>query len=86
MGKGILKAVTIVFPDVPDFICHFHFLRDIGKDLLDPNYDVIRKQLKTKKLRGQWQDNIPYFKVCHDLKHIMKNKRLWNAVEQIVVQ
>jgi len=177
MGKGILKAVAIVFPKVPDFICHFHFLRDIGKDFLEAHYDIIRKQLKKhgisakllyrakqlkaemdqhpklidqieasieeaslpadarqflpvvntytliqwalqgkseghgygfpfdhplltfakrirhihtvleklqpKQLRGQWQDNIPYFKVYHDLKNIMKDRRLWNAVEQI---
>ncbi len=177
MGKGILKAVATVFPKAPDFICHFHFLRDIGKDLLDPDYDIIRKQLKKhgisgkllnrakqlkaiigqnpeliqaletaiedealpsdsrqfipvvsaytliqwvlqgkseghgygfpfdypllsfakrirhlhadleklqpRHLRGQWQDNAPYFKLYHDLKRIMKDKRLWNAVEQI---
>ena len=34
MGAGIINAVETVFPDTPDFICHFHFLRDIGKDLL----------------------------------------------------
>ena len=45
MGKGILKAVATVFPKVPDFICHFHFLRDIGKDFLDAEYDIIRKRL-----------------------------------------
>lgn len=45
MGKGILAAVAKVFPGVPDFICHFHFLRDIGKDLLGTEYDVIRKRL-----------------------------------------
>jgi hypothetical protein len=177
MGKGILKAVAVVFPKVPDFICHFHFLRDIGKDLLDPDYDIIRNQLKQygvsatlhgrakqlkavidqspesiqaletaiqdeslssdarqfmpiictytliqwvlqgkseghgygfpfdhplltfaqrirhlhadleklqpRQLRGKWQDNKPYFKVYHDLKSIMKDKRLWKAVEQI---
>jgi len=177
MGKGILKAVAVVFPKVPDFICHFHFLRDIGKDLLDPDYDIIRKQLKQhgisgkllgrakqlkavidqnpemiqalestiqdetlpsevrkfipvvsaytliqwalqgkseghgygfpfdhplltfskririfhtvleklqpEHLRGKWQDNKPYFKVYHDLKNIMKDRQLWNAVEQI---
>jgi len=177
MGRGILKAVATVFPKVPDFICHFHFLRDIGKDLLDSDYDIIRKQLKKhgisaalhkrakqlkavvdqnpeliqalettvqdaapptnarqfipvvstytliqwalqgkseghgygfpfdhplltfakrirrihavleklqpKQLRGQWQDNIPYFNICHDLKNIIKDRRLWNAVEQI---
>jgi hypothetical protein len=45
MGKGILKAVATVFPEVPDFICHFHFLRDIGKDFLGTEYDTIRKRL-----------------------------------------
>ena len=46
MGKGILAAVAKVFPCVPDFICHFHFLRDIGKDYLGSEYDIIRKRLK----------------------------------------
>lgn len=45
MGKGILKAVATVFPEVPDFICHFRFLRDIGKDFLGTEYDTIRKRL-----------------------------------------
>jgi hypothetical protein len=26
MGVGIMAAVKEVFPGVPDFICHFHFL------------------------------------------------------------
>jgi hypothetical protein len=34
MGKAILAAVVKVFPGVADFICHFHFLRDIGNDFL----------------------------------------------------
>lgn len=46
MGSGILKAVKEVFPGVPDFICHFHFLRDIGRDLMDKEYNIIRKRLK----------------------------------------
>ena len=45
MGSGILKAVARVFPGVPDFICHFHFLRDIGKDYLGNEYDTIRARL-----------------------------------------
>ena len=46
MGNGILKAVAKVFPGVPGFICHFHFLRDIGKDFLGADYDTIRKRLR----------------------------------------
>lgn len=177
MGKGILKAVAIVFPKVPDFICHFHFLRDIGKDFLGPEYDIIRKRLSTHgigaklryrakqlkadmdrhpeliqaletaigdaslpsdarrflpvvntytliqwalqgqsegrgygfpfdhphlalakrirqvnsdieqikdiRLRGEWKDNYPYFKLHVDLKKIMKDRTLWKTVEAI---
>jgi len=45
MGTGILAAVASVFRGVADFICHFHFLRDIGKDYLGAEYDTIRKRL-----------------------------------------
>lgn len=38
MGTGIGRAVAKVFPGIHDFICHFHFLRDIGKDYLEPAY------------------------------------------------
>ena len=54
MGTGISKAIEEVFPDLPDFICHFHFLRDIGKDLLEPAYsrlrNLLRKHAATKDL------------------------------------
>jgi hypothetical protein len=46
MGAGILAAVQEVFPGVPDLICHFHFLRDLGKDLLESDYDAIRQRLR----------------------------------------
>ncbi len=46
MGPGILNAVAKVFPEVPDFICHFHFLRDLGNDFLAADYDIIRKRLR----------------------------------------
>lgn len=52
MGKGILSAVETVFPDKPDFICHFHFLRDIGKDLLEDEYQRIRNRLKKHRIRS----------------------------------
>jgi len=46
MGVGICKAVADVFPGILDFICHFHFLRDIGKDFLEPAYRVLRNCLR----------------------------------------
>jgi hypothetical protein len=52
MGKGILNAVAEVFPNTPDFICHFHFLRDIGKDLLLSDYTAFYKRLRKLKVPG----------------------------------
>ena len=46
MGAGILAAIKEVFGSLPDFICHFHFLRDLGKDLLAADYDAIRQRLR----------------------------------------
>lgn len=51
MGKGILNAVAEVFPDTPDYICHFHFLRDIGKDVLLSEYTAFYKRLRKLKVR-----------------------------------
>jgi len=47
MGAGILKAIAEVFPGIRDFICHFHFLRDIGKDFLEPADAQLRKRLRS---------------------------------------
>jgi len=53
MGKGILSAVKKVFPGARDFICHFHFLRDIGKDLFGKENDIIRNRLRHHGVQGQ---------------------------------
>jgi hypothetical protein len=52
MGQGILSAVKTVFDGIPDFICHIHFLRDIGKDLLEADYSKIRTRLAKHKIRA----------------------------------
>jgi hypothetical protein len=45
-GTGICKAVTAVFAGAKDFICHFHFLRGAGKDLLEPASRQLRGCLR----------------------------------------
>jgi len=52
MGVGILAAVKVVFAGLPDFICHFHFLRDVGKDLLLKDDQTIIQRLKAHNVRG----------------------------------
>jgi hypothetical protein len=44
--------VAKVFPGVADFICHFHFLRDLGKDYLGADYDTLRSRLSHHGLRA----------------------------------
>ncbi|MEA2082856.1 MAG: transposase [Thermodesulfobacteriota bacterium] len=51
MGAGILSAVKEVFPCTPDYICHYHFLRDIGNDLFGNEYARIRNELKKRRIR-----------------------------------
>lgn len=51
MSAAIINSVNLVFPDSKDFICHYHFLRDLGKDLFGFEYNNIRRYLKTFKLR-----------------------------------
>jgi hypothetical protein len=46
MSAAISRAINAVFPKRPDFICHYHFLSDIGGDLLKDDYAMIRKRLK----------------------------------------
>jgi hypothetical protein len=65
MSKGILCAVQQVFPGLPDYICHFHFLRDLGKDIFGAEYDTLRQRLQTHGTVGQlrarlraWQKQI----------------------------
>jgi len=53
MGTGIIKAVAEVFPGTKDLICHFHFLRDIGKDFLDPAYGELRKRLRSHAMTSR---------------------------------
>ena len=51
MGSAILKAVAIVFPGVADYVCHFHFLRDLGKDLFDFEYRTIQRYTRSYSVK-----------------------------------
>ena len=60
MGKGIMGAIEEVFPNVADFICHYHFLRDIGKDLLLEDYQFIMKSLRSHNIRTILKNKAKY--------------------------
>jgi hypothetical protein len=66
MGTGILSAVAEVFPDTPDYICHFHFLRDVGKDLLAKPYDKLRGCLRKHGIQAILRKRARQFKQVID--------------------
>ena len=83
MGKGIINAVEEVFPGTPDFICHFHFLRDIGKDLLADEYGSFLKRLRRLKIRPVLRRQAKYLErkidpVSHDIAGIVENLQSGN--------
>lgn len=53
MSKANLGAAQNVFPGVADYVCHFHFLRDIGKDLFGYEEAQIRSILQGNGIKGQ---------------------------------
>ncbi len=52
MGKGIAVAVQKVFSNVAAFICHYHFLKSVGKNLLGKDNDTIRERLRKHNVRA----------------------------------
>ena len=53
MHKGILKAIREVFKGVPSFVCHYHFLKDLGKDLFGKEHDIVRSRLSHHGIKGK---------------------------------
>ena len=46
MGNGIALAIKKVFKNVAAFICYYHFLKSVGKDLFGDGNNIIRKRLQ----------------------------------------
>ena len=87
MGSAILNAVKAVFPKIPDYICHFHFLKDIGKDLFGHDYSTIRRHLKTHAIRSHLRKTTKGIKraidtdpdALHCLHAYLESKPLYGA-------
>lgn len=52
MSRANLAAALSVFPGLADFLCHFHFSRDIGKDLFGYEEAQIRSILQGNGIKG----------------------------------
>jgi len=94
MGIGILNAVKKVFKKPKILICHYHFLRDIGKDLLSKNYETIWSRLrhfgfleKLRDLRKSLKSIISESEcIIEDFEScITKNKKPTNKDDQFII-
>jgi hypothetical protein len=53
MGEGMAKAVApLRAREVPDFVCHYHFLGAVGKKLFEAPYRALGNLLRQHKLQG----------------------------------
>ena len=53
LSAAIRKAVVAQWPGLPIFYCHWHFLADVGKDLLYQHYQGIRTCLRKSEIRAR---------------------------------
>ncbi len=79
MAAAIRSALRDVLSGVPVYICHFHFLRDAGNDLLKDEYRCFVNRFDghqiSKKLHRLEQQFAPYLKEISDNRI---NLTLWN--------
>ena len=55
MGVGGWDAATKVFPDTPQRVCQWHFLADVGSDMLKKLHDELRGLLRKTNIRKYFQ-------------------------------
>ena len=51
LRKSLITAPGNVFPGVRQFVCHYHFAADVGKDILSCHVDRLRKLFRRTKVR-----------------------------------
>jgi hypothetical protein len=51
MRRSLITAAGEVFKATPQFICHYHFVADVGKDILSPHVDRLRQLFRRTKIR-----------------------------------
>lgn len=51
LRRSLINAAGEVFPEVPQFVCHYHLAADVGKDILNGHVDRLRRLFRRTKLR-----------------------------------
>ena len=51
LRQSLITATADVFPRSPQFVCHYHFAADVGKDILSSHVDRLRRLFRRTKVR-----------------------------------
>ncbi len=51
LSPHIAQAITTVVPDIPHFICHYHFLVTVGEKLLTKQHTLVLKHIRQAKIQ-----------------------------------
>ena len=84
MGNAILKSVKKIFPGIADFICHFHFLRDLGKDLFDFEYRTIRRYTRSYNVQAKLKKLSKQLKLIIDENKQLSDSLAWYLSHQTI--
>jgi hypothetical protein len=69
LRRALITAAAEVFAGVEQFVCHFHLAADVGKDILSPHHDRLRRVLRRTKARAKLRQlvrSLKRFAVCED--------------------
>ena len=62
LRQSLITATAEVFPGTPQFVCHYHWAADVGKDILTPHVDRLRRLFRRTKVRPKLRT------LCRSLK------------------
>ena len=69
LRRAWMTAAGEVFPGVGQFVCHYHLAADVGKDILSPHIDQLRRVLRRTKVRPKLRQlvrSLKRFAICEE--------------------
>lgn len=80
MAKSISCALTTneELADIPHYICHMHFLRDCGKDIMEESYQQFCKYFDQHKITAKLKIQLQNMPPLSELEHTRLNELIDN--------
>ena len=79
MSPAIKESVSEVFPGILQLICHYHFVKDLGKDVFSPYPELRASMVSTKVLVHISRIKVPE-QEPDDLNGIVYAEKLWITI------